>query len=73
MRVLVEVHGHQVFQTFEGDVLAHGQTVEMFEGVAMQVPCITLDTGMGVRVIPLKTALTWTRITKRDDFGSDFR
>jgi len=66
MRVRIEINGHQYYSTQSGTVLGHGQTVELFDGKPMQVPCITLETGATVLVIPLAQQGKQIHVYKED-------
>ena len=66
MRILVKISGHQRYNEYEGEALAYGQTIERLDGSVMQVPCVTLDTGSKIIVLPLDSARLTIEVIKLD-------
>lgn len=64
--IRVEIHGHQYYSAHSGRVVSYGQTVEYFDGKPMQVPCVTLDNGVGVKVVALKQPLREVHAYRED-------
>ena len=44
MKVTVKTSGHLRYEEVTGEVLVWGSTVELFDMVPMQVPCVVLQT-----------------------------
>lgn len=59
MKIKIAEQGHQHYQEMTGEVLLWCQTVEKFGGEFMQVPCVIINTGTGILVVPLKKELYW--------------
>ena len=64
MRVHIEVHGHQKFESIDGEVLQWTSTAESFDGEWIQVPCVVIDDGEIIRCVALKTQYTVTTVRK---------
>lgn len=70
MFIKIKKHGHQYYSEISGEVLSWCQTVEEFQGVYLQVPCVIIKTKQGlIQTIPLKQQLYHYEITEEEKIG----